>query len=245
MKRVILTVVACSCFGIASPQNVANKKTIKPYDWNDRNNNTIYRSDSLTQKGFTLIFLVQDSTFSSETRQKLTKVFFKVYPREVKRFNRNAPKKVVFIIDPSYDGVAAASNAIIRCNPVWMKNHPEDIDIMTHEAMHLVQAYHKGNTPGWLTEGIADYVRYKYGVNNEKGGWQLTPFKPGHHYTNAYRITARFLVWLEEHVNKKIVDKMNTAAFKGEYKEPLWVEYTGKTVDQLWEMYAKAQQANP
>ncbi len=46
MKRVFLTVVACSCFGIAISQTATNKKTIKPYDWNDRNNNTIYRSDS-------------------------------------------------------------------------------------------------------------------------------------------------------------------------------------------------------
>ena len=60
MKRLFLTVVACSCFGIAISQTGTNKKNSKPYDWNDRNNNTIYRSDSLTQKGFTLIFLVQD-----------------------------------------------------------------------------------------------------------------------------------------------------------------------------------------
>jgi hypothetical protein len=243
MKRVSLTVVACSCFGIAISQTTANKKNIKPYDWSDRNNNTIYRSDSLTKKGFTLIFLVQDSTFNAETQQKLTDAFFTVYPQEVKRFNRDASKKIVFIIDPSYDGVAAASNSIIRCNPEWMKKHPEDIDVITHEAMHVVQAYHKGHTPGWLTEGIADYVRYKYGVNNEKGGWQLPTLKPDHHYTSAYRVTARFLVWVEEHVDRKIVDKMNAAAYKGEYKDALWVEYTGKTVDQLWEMYAKAQEA--
>ena len=241
MKRVILTVVACSFLGIAFSQN-ATQKPIKPYDWNDRNNNPIYRSDSITKKAFTLIFLVQDSTFSTETQQKLTEAFFKVYPREVKRFNKDAPKKVVFIIDPSYEGVAAASSNIIRCNPEWMKKHPEDIDVITHEAMHLVQSYHKGHTPGWLTEGIADYVRFKYGVNNEKGGWQLPAFKPEHHYTNAYRITARFLVWIEANVDKKIVDKMNAVAYKGEYKDTLWVEYTGKTVDQLWADYVKAQE---
>ena len=242
MKRVLLTVVACSSFGIAICQSVQNKKEVKHYDWNDRNNNTIYRSDSITKQGFTLIFLVQDSSFNSVTQQKLTDAFFTVYPQEVKRFNKNASKKIVFIIDPSYDGVAAASNSIIRCNPGWMKAHPEDIDVITHEAMHIVQDYHTGNTPGWLTEGIADYVRHKYGVNNEKGGWKLPELKPDHHYTNAYRVTARFLVWVEANYDKKIVDKMNAAAFNGTYEAGLWAQYTGKTVDQLWDLYVKAQE---
>jgi hypothetical protein len=123
-----------------------------------------------------------------------------------------------------------------------MKTHPEDIDVITHEAMHIVQDYHKGNTPGWLTEGIADYVRYKYGVNNEKGGWQLPAVKSDHHYTSAYRITARFLAWVEDNYDKKIVDKMNAAAHNGTYEPGLWAQYTTKTVDQLWDVYVKAQE---
>jgi hypothetical protein len=239
MKRLILTAITCSSFCITFSQSVQTKKQ---YDWNDRNNNTIYRSDSITKKGFTFIFLVQDSAFNPVTQQKLTDAFFTVYPQEVKRFNKNAAKKIVFIIDPSYDGVAAANNNIIRCNPGWMKAHPEDIDVITHEAMHIVQDYHTGNTPGWLTEGIADYVRYKYGVNNEKGGWQLPAVKPDHHYTSAYRVTARFLAWVEENYDKKIVDKLNAAAYNGAYEAGLWAQYTGKSVDQLWDLYVKAQE---
>jgi hypothetical protein len=213
------------------------------YDWNNRNNNKIYRSDSTTKKGYTLVFEVQDSAFSTVTQKRLTEAFFTVYPQEAARFNPATMKKVVFIADPSYKGVAATSNGIIRCNPQWLASHPEDIDVITHEAMHIVQSYHRGNTPGWLTEGIADYVRYKYGVNNEKGGWSLTPFRPEHHYTNAYRITARFLVWVEKNVDGKIVDEMNKAAYDGVYEEGLWKKYTGKTVDELWTMYVQAQPA--
>src|SRR5690348_17329006 len=109
MKRVFLTIAACSSFCIAISQSVQTEKEVKQYEWTDRNNNTIYHSDSITKKGFTLIFLVQDSAFNPVTRQKLTDAFFTVYPQEVKRFNKNAIKKIVFIIDPSYDGVAAAS----------------------------------------------------------------------------------------------------------------------------------------
>jgi hypothetical protein len=246
MKRLIITVAACTSMQWALSQSSDNAagagKEKKKYDWQDRNNNPIYRSDSVTRDGYTLIFLVQDSTFSTVTQQQFTDAFFVVYPQEVERFNKAATKKIVFIIDPSYEGVAAASNGIIRCSPVWMKKHPEDIDVITHEAMHIVQNYHKGRTPGWLTEGIADYVRYKYGVNNDKGGWSLPAFKPAQHYTNAYRVTARFLAWLEENVEATIVDKLNKAAYDGKYKPELWKRYTGKTVDELWDQYAQIQQ---
>lgn len=215
----------------------------RPHDWADRDNNPVFRRDSVTRKGYTLIFLVQDSSFSAVTQQRLTETFFATYPLEAARFNPSAMKKVLFIVDPSYKGVAATSNGVVRCSPEWMKSHPEDIDVMTHEVMHIVQAYRKGNTPGWLTEGIADYVRYKYGVNNEKGGWSLPPYQPSQSYTNAYRVTARFLAWLEDNVDRKIVDKMNKAAFDGVYEEGLWVKYTGKTVDELWKTYGQAQQA--
>jgi len=33
--------------------------------------------------------------------------------------------------------------------------------MVIHELRHVVQSYHRGNTPGWLTEGIADHIRGK------------------------------------------------------------------------------------
>ena len=251
MKRAIFTAAACCSFICALSQPAGkptyekkdqpNKNPKKQLQWTDRNNNPVYRTDSITRDGFTLIVIIQDSLFSATTQQKLTDAFFTVYPQEVKRFNPASAQKVQLIIDPSYDGVAATANATIRCSPKWLKEHPEDIDVITHEAMHIVQDYHKGPTPGWLTEGIADYVRFKYGVNNEKGDWSLPPYKSTQHYTNAYRVTARFLVWVEENVDNKIIDEMNKAAYSGLYKEILWQKYTGKTLDQLWLQYTRDQ----
>lgn len=250
MKRVIFTAAACCSFICALSQpagkatyekNPTNKTPKKQGQWTDRNNNPVYRTDSVTKDDFTFIVVIQDSLFSTVTQQKITDAFLTVYPQEVKRFNPAAPKKVVFIIDPSYDGVAATANATIRCSPKWMREHPEDIDVITHEVMHIVQDYRKPGTPGWLTEGIADYVRFKYGVNNEKGEWSLPAYKTTQHYTNAYRVTARFLVWVEENVDNKIVDEMNRAAYQGVYKDILWQKYTGKTIDQLWLQYTRDQ----
>jgi hypothetical protein len=165
--------------------------------------------------------------------------FFTVYPEEARRFNSQTLKKVTFFFDPTYSGVAETGNGVARFNPRWLKEHPEDIDVVTHEVMHIVQDYrHEG--PGWLTEGIADYVRYVYGVNNKKGMWVLPDYRPGQNYTNAYRVTARFLLWVEKHKNSRLVDKMDAAMRNGTYRPELWVELTGSTVDDLWKEYAAA-----
>ena len=163
--------------------------------------------------------------------------FFTVYPEEAKRFNKHTLRTVQFIVDPAYKGVAATGNGRARDNPEWLKKNPEDIDVVTHEVMHIVQDYHHEN-PGWLTEGIADYVRYVYGVNNVKSKWTLPDYRSAQNYSNAYRITARFLLWAEKTKNKKIVDKLDAALRDGTYQPQLWVKLTGATVEDLWKEYS-------
>ena len=198
----------------------------------------VLKGDSLVSGGYCLIFVSNDATLDSITRQNLINVFFTVYPQEVARFNNNSLKKVTFFVDTAYKGVAETGNGIARINPDWLKKYPQDVDLATHEVMHVVQSYHDFN-PGWLTEGIADYVRYTYGVNNKGGGWTLPDYRPGQSYQNAYRVTARFLLWVEKNKYKKIVDDMDKAMRDGTYTPELWAKLTGRTVDELWEEYAK------
>lgn len=208
--------------------------------WEDIGTDGFFTKDSIKQGKYTLIFINKDSAFSLVTKQRMIDAFFKVYPEEVKRFNKKSLQKVVFVIDSAYKGVAATSNGIVKYSPEWFFKHPEDIDVVTHEVMHIVQDY-KGQGPGWVTEGIADYVRYKYGVNNEKGNWSLPDVKPAHNYDNAYRVTARFFVWIEKNKNKSFVDEMNKHMREGTYKPELWKQLTGMPVDELWKAYI----ANP
>lgn len=196
--------------------------------------------DSLTKKGYTLIFISKDPALNPTTKQRMIDAFYTVYPKEAKRFNPNTLKKVTFIVDPEYKGVAATHNGIVRYNPTWLKEHPEDIDVVTHEVMHIVQGY-PGGSLGWLTEGIADYTRYALGINNEAGNWKLPAYKEGQSYTNSYRITARFLAWLEQNGYPKIVNQMDAALRAHAYAPELWQQKTGKTLDELWAAYT----ANP
>jgi hypothetical protein len=207
----------------------------------DRQNphNPVTVRDTITREGYTLFIENNDPAFNGQTRQRMIDAFFTVYPEEADRFNRHTLKQVTFLIDPAYKGIAETGNGIARFNPAWLKDHPEDIDVVTHEVMHIVQDYrHDG--PGWLTEGIADYARYVYGVNNLKSNWSLPDYRPGQRYTDAYRVTARFLLWVEKNKDRHIVDQLDAAMRDGSYRADLWAERTGSTLDQLWLQYAAA-----
>lgn len=85
----------------------------------------------------------------------------------VKDFNPKALKTLEIKIDTAYIGVAYAINGKITISSKYLRKKPQDLDVITHEVMHIVQAYPNNSGPGWLTEGIADYVRYKYGNDNK------------------------------------------------------------------------------
>ena len=89
--------------------------------------------DSITRKGYTLICINLDSLFSKEIKLKLEETFFTVYPAMASRFNKNAVRKILFVIDPGYDGIAATSSDKVVFNPGWFKKNPGDIDVVTHE----------------------------------------------------------------------------------------------------------------
>lgn len=190
--------------------------------------------------GFTLSFECKAQGFSSEINQKLIDTFFKVYPEIVKTYNKKAPRKVSFVIDPDYDGVAATSDDRVVFSSKYMTSHPGDIDVVTHEVMHIVQAYgDKSEMPGWVTEGIADYVRYAYGVDNAGAGWKLPDFKKEQNYENSYRITARFFAWMEKSGYQGIVKKLDEIGRKNTYGNgEVWKTITGKTLDEIWAEYA-------
>ncbi|ASZ12301.1 basic secretory family protein [Chitinophaga pendula] len=233
-STLLLTINACTKSSLVSPDiatnqtpQVATERAATPVG------TVVY-----TSNGYTLTFTNKDAGFDDAIRQRFVDIFFQVYPQLLSRFNTGASKSVTFIVDPAYTGVAATSGGRITYNPGWFRSNPQDVDVVTHEIMHVVQAY-PGGAPGWLTEGIADFVRYKYGVNNAAAGWSLPAYSSSQHYTNSYRITARFLAWLELRVSNTIVNQLNTALRNQTYTANTWNQLTGKSVDQLWADYGR------
>ncbi|TDQ07023.1 basic secretory protein-like protein [Pedobacter metabolipauper] len=197
--------------------------------------------ETIKRDGLTLNFTSLDSSFDPRLKQRMIETFFTVYPLLKKEYNENAATELNFVIDTAYKGVAATGGGRIVYSPAYFKQHPTDVDVVTHEVMHVIQSYGRGAGPGWLTEGIADYVRYKFGVDNPGAKWALPEYKDTQSYTNSYRITARFLAWLESHGNKGLVKKLDANLRAHTFTAELWKKETGKTLDELWVAYS----ANP
>eukprot|EP01037_Dinobryon_pediforme_P003820 gene3820-3868_t len=191
------------------------------------------------QKGYRLSVINFDAKPDTAEQQRLVNTFFTVYPELAKAYNKKTAKEVIFVIDTAYKGVAETDNGKVTISARWVRLHPEDIDVVTHEVMHIVQDYGQSNGPGWLTEGIADYARYKFGVNNAAAKWSLPDYKPTQNYDNAYRITARFLLWIEEKVKPGIVKELDSQLRKHTFTDDSWKKLTGKTVDELWKNYSE------
>jgi hypothetical protein len=198
-------------------------------------------TEVINKKGYKLTVINQDAAFDKAEIAKLEETFFEVYPKLEKEYNKKVTKNVTFVIDTAYDGVAATANARVVFSSKYMTKHPKDIDVVTHEVMHIVQDYGNSGGPGWLTEGIADYARNKFGVDNAGAHWALPEFKPTQHYDNAYRVTARFLVWVEKNYKAGVVKTFDKQLRDHTFTDDSWKKETGKTLDELWTAYA----ANP
>jgi hypothetical protein len=201
--------------------------------------------ETITRNGLTLTFSSTTPDFDPKLKARMIETFFKVYPILKKEYNDTAATTVNFEIDTAYKGVAATGGGRIVYSPEYFKQNPGDIDVVTHEVMHVIQNYgsnrrrgSRSGGPGWLTEGIADFVRYKFGVDNPGAGWRLPEFKDTQKYTDSYRITARFLAWLENHGNKGLVKKLDASLRGGTFTNNTWKNETGKTLDELWKDYS-------
>ena len=77
----------------------------------------------------------------------------------------------------------------------WITKHPDDFGMIIHEMTHAIQDYPGApKDAGWLTEGIADYIRY----------WHYEPEVPHRgidlakaSYRDGYSTTGSFLAWLD------------------------------------------------
>jgi hypothetical protein len=142
-----------------------------------------------------------------------------------------APDQVTITFKKDYNGVAAAGGTRITCSVKYYKDHPDDLGSIVHELTHVVQRYpRRGTRPGWLVEGIADYIRF-YNYEPVKARPNPNPARAKH--TDSYRTTAHFLNWAQEKYDKQLVVKLNTDCREARYSEDLWKQYTGKTLEEL------------
>jgi len=154
-----------------------------------------------------------------------------------------APNSFDITFTPTMRGIAATGGTHIRCGEKWFRRNlqGEAKGAVVHELVHVVQQYKwprqaegtQTPPPGWLVEGIADYVRWFNYEPQSRGAEIRSPQAAAVRYDDSYRVSANFLNWVAERYDANIVKKLNAALREGQYREELWSEWTGKPVEEL------------
>ena len=227
MTRIALIAAALALLGAgtAAPSGLAN---------------TLPKAQSATPRTPNFTFTI-DTTQSPDLKvwaEEMRPIIEKWYPLIVQYLPSDgytAPRKFS-ITFKKMDGVAYTSGTSVVCAEAWFKAHPDDRGAIIHELVHVVQQYKYDNNPGWLVEGVADYIRwFKY----EPATKRPKPNPARAHYNDSYRTTAAFLEFVATNYDHEIALRMSEAMREGRYSPDLWTEYAGKTPDALWSEYAK------
>ncbi|AGA29557.1 basic secretory protein-like protein [Singulisphaera acidiphila] len=180
-----------------------------------------------------------DSPEMKEWADKVARLCELWYPRLNEALKSDGYKPANYIkmrISSSYNGVAEAGGGNILGSTKFFKAHPDDVGAMIHETVHIIQRYRSRKNPGWLVEGVADYIRFflfepgKIGPINAKRA----------RYDGSYRTTAAFLAYVTDKYDKSLISKLNVHMREGTYKEDLFKELTGKTVQELDEEWRES-----
>ncbi len=146
---------------------------------------------------------------------------------------------------------AYASGNSVVFNAKFMRDQQtgEAIGAGIHEVVHVVQfggtrekenrERGRGRPPTWVTEGVADYIRW-FLYEPESKGAEITTRNVGRaKYDDSYRTTANFFDWVIKNHEKDLMRKLNLATHEG-YTEQLWKDWTGKTLQELGADWKKA-----
>ena len=164
-----------------------------------------------------------------------------------------APSNITLRFKTDMGGTpASAGGAGVNLNADWFRRElkREALGSVVHELVHVVQNYGRaGRTnpkataaPGWVVEGIADYVRW-FIYEPQSHGAEITEHNlNGAKFDGSYRITGNFLDWVTRTYDTDFVRKLNAACREGRYAEPLWKAWTGKSVQELGDDWKKGHE---
>ena len=204
---------------------------------------------------------VVDSTLAPDldkwVEKELMPVVYEWYPKMVamlpsERFT--APETVIMEFRDDMGGTPAyALGNMLSMSVPWFRTQlqGEAKGCVIHELVHIVQNYWRAAatnpspsaTPGWITEGIPDYIRWFLYEPQSKGAEITKGNFAGAKYDASYRTSANFLNWVVLTHDKDFIRKLNAAAREGKYSEKLWKDATGKTAAELGDDW-KAANAN-
>lgn len=189
------------------------------------------------------------------TETELRPVIQEWYPRIVAMlpsagFEAARDVQFRYLPDSEMKGIPAyASGSTISMNAEWFRGqlNREARGAVVHEMVHIVQGYPGRNRrvrdvmapPGWIVEGIPDYIRWFLYEPQTKGA-QLSPQALAEaRHDASYRTSANFIDWvIRRHpLDGKLLEQLNAAARQGKYSPETWKELTGKSEEELAEAW--------
>lgn len=186
--------------------------------------------------------IVPDATEAPDMKEwladvaKLCEKQYSMICDELKSDGFTPPTRITMTLKKDEKGVAYASGTRIVGGVGYFEKHKADVGAFVHETAHCVQQYKGRGNPGWLVEGVADYVRFfKY---EPKKPAKLAPEKAK--YDGSYRTTAAFLEYVVQTHDKEAVRKLNDGMRRGKYSPDLWKDITGKSVEDLGREWQKS-----
>ncbi len=170
-----------------------------------------------------------------EAAKALVEKWFPIVTSMLSTQDYKVPEQIRIRILPTANAPAFASGSTITINGKWITDRPDDLGMVIHELVHVVQQYPRNaNKPGWLVEGIADYIRW----------WRYEPEAPRPRivyekakHTDSYRTTAYFLAWVSRRYDMRLVPALDLALRKAEDPMPVFAKLTGKQVEDLWKEF--------
>jgi len=182
-----------------------------------------------------------DAPQTQEWAEKIAAIAKEQYPLLVAMLDSEGykPADSIMIVIRHMDGVGYASGRQIHISVNRVNSNPEGVGVIVHELIHILQAYRgMKREDGWVTEGIADYLRF---FVYERNGEQTCRVNPDRHkYTDSYRITGAFFNWIVLTHDAGFIKKLNAACRYRNYSIDLFREYTGLTVDELWDGFIQS-----
>lgn len=211
-------------------------------------------------------FSLWNGLMNYEQARKCAELFWKFYPYIYKRLANDGSPSIVRLRF-GIDGVAYAYKDRVTVNQEHLDESGYsryDFDCLTHEFTHIVQGGWDGNycpsrtrpdgsIDTYMIERFADVGRYEYAYNNgyfNDYGWTLHDINGESDYWSS----NRFWVWIDYKFSTEKVDilkRMNTAVYNKTFSSDdygtdgkAWdaifegTDAAGKTITQLWDMYA-------
>jgi hypothetical protein len=193
--------------------------------------------------------------------KKLAPVLAEWYPRLTNIMaseGYKAPSRFSVEIKP-VPGVAFTSGTKVVANSKWLKGEldGEAIGALLHEEVHVLQQYGRGrrnnpgshSPPGWLVEGIPDYIRWFVYEPQSHGAdvvWMSRLRNLDLRYNASYRTSANFLDYVSQNYDTNLVTKVNAACREHRDTAEVFRQASGKSLTELndeWVKWATEQVA--